>query len=109
MTAAALSRDLAAIVGAANVLAGDTAPYGEDATRDRVGLHGVADAVVRPADAEEVRRVVAWCYRHGVPVIPRGGGTGLAGGAVPVAGGVVIAMERLVAVRSFDPLLWRGE
>ena len=72
-----------------------TAPYGEDHSHDRVGLHGVADAVVRPADAEEVRRVVAWCYEHEVPIVPRGGGSGLAGGAVPVAGGVVVAMERL--------------
>jgi glycolate oxidase subunit GlcD len=106
---AALGRDLAGIVGAAHVLSGDTPPYGEDASHDRVGLHGVADAVVRPADADEVRRVVAWCYEHEVPIVPRGGGSGLAGGAVPVAGGVVVAMERMTAVRSFDAPLWRAE
>ena len=36
-----------------------------------------------PASAEEVAAVVAWCYEHDVPIVPRGGGTGLAGGAVP--------------------------
>jgi glycolate oxidase subunit GlcD len=70
------------------------------------GLRGTADAVCLPATTEEVRRIVAWCYEHDVPITPRGGGTGLAGGAIP-AGGVVLALERLAAVRSFDPLLWR--
>jgi glycolate oxidase subunit GlcD len=70
------------------------------------GLRGTADAVCLPATTEEVRRIVAWCYEHDVPITPRGGGTGLAGGAIPF-GGVVLALERLAAVRSFDPLLWR--
>ena len=48
-----------------------------------------------------------WCYEHDVPLTARGGGTGLAGGAIPVAGGVVIGFERLNRVRQFDPLLWR--
>ena len=50
--------------------------------------------------------MLAWCYAHDVSVVPRGGGTGYAGGAVP-DGGVVLALERLNRVRSFDPLLWR--
>ena len=53
--------------------------------------------------------MVAWCYAHGVAVVPRGGGTGYAGGAVPLDGGVVLSLERLDRVRSFDPLLWRIE
>ena len=39
--------------------------------------------------------------------MPRGGGTGFAGGAVPVSGGVVVDLERMARMRSFDPLLWR--
>ena len=39
--------------------------------------------------------------------MPRGGGTGYAGGAVPLDGGVVLSLERLDRVRSLDPLLWR--
>ena len=42
-----------------------------------------------------------------MPLTARGGGTGLAGGAIPVEGGVVIGFERLNRVRQFDPLLWR--
>src|SRR5262249_59922795 len=67
---------------------------------------GTADAVGRPDAAEAVAGVVAWCYEHDVPVTPRGGGTGVAGGAVP-GGGIVLGLERLARVRSFDPLLWR--
>ena len=73
------------------------------------GLRGRADAVAVPRSAEEVAEVVAWCYERGVPVVPRGGGTGYAGGAVPVDGGVVLLLQGLERVRSFDPLLWRME
>ncbi|HET8607839.1 MAG TPA: FAD-linked oxidase C-terminal domain-containing protein [Gaiellaceae bacterium] len=70
------------------------------------GLRGSADAVCFPETAEEVAQIVAWCYGHDVPITPRGGGTGLAGGAIP-DGGVVLCLERLARVRSFEPLLWR--
>ena len=71
------------------------------------GVRGTADAVVLPSSAEEVAAVVRWCYEHDVAIVPRGGGTGFAGGAIPVQGGVVVALERLNRVRQFDPLLWR--
>jgi glycolate dehydrogenase FAD-linked subunit len=81
-------------------------PYDHDATRSR-GLHGRADLVVRPGSTAEVAAVVALCYERDVPLIPRGGGTGLAGGAVPLGGGVVCSLERLRAVRELEPSLWR--
>src|SRR5438128_10918353 len=102
-----LGRDLAAIVGAEAVLLDPPASYLEDATSSR-GLRGHADAVVLPATTDEVARVLAWCYVHDVSVVPRGGGTGFAGGAVPF-GGVVVALERMRRIRSFEPLLWRIE
>jgi glycolate oxidase subunit GlcD len=71
------------------------------------GVQGTADAVVLPADVEEVAAVMRWCYANDVPLTARGGGTGLAGGAIPVEGGVVIGFERLNRIRQFDPLLWR--
>ena len=70
-------------------------------------MRGVAEAVVRPADAEQVAAVVAWCGENEVPIVPRGGGTGWAGGAVPRGSGVVMALERLNRVRRLDPLQWR--
>jgi len=105
---AAVARELAGLLGSGAVLAGDADPrYLADATEGR-GLRGRADAVALPADAGEVAAVVAWCCAHGVPVVPRGGGTGYAGGAVP-DGGVVLSLERLTGVRSFDAARWRME
>ncbi|HST14241.1 MAG TPA: FAD-linked oxidase C-terminal domain-containing protein [Gaiellaceae bacterium] len=71
------------------------------------GVQGTADAVVLPSTADEVAAAMRWCYENDVALTARGGGTGLAGGAIPVAGGVVIGFERLNRVRQFDPLLWR--
>ena len=71
------------------------------------GVEGTADAVVMPSTVDEVAAVMRWCYENEVPLTARGGGTGLAGGAVPVEGGIVIAFDRLNKVRQFDPLLWR--
>jgi glycolate oxidase subunit GlcD len=99
-------RELGLLVGRDAVLPGDSADYTSDATEAR-GLRGRADAIALPRTADEVTRVVAWCYAHDVAIIPRGGGSGFAGGAVPVDGGVVLSLERLTAVRAFDPLLWR--
>ena len=73
------------------------------------GVVGTADAVVLPSTVDEVVALVRWSYANDVPLIPRGGGTGLAGAAVPFDGGVVVGFERLNRVRSFDPLLWRME
>ena len=103
---ASVERDLRAAVSAE--IAAPSSAYLTDQTEAR-GIAGRADAVALPRSAEEVAGVVAWCYSHGVPIVPRGGGTGYAGGAVPLDGGVVISLERLDRVRSFDPLLWRIE
>src|SRR3954465_12939177 len=103
---ASIQRDLRGAV-AAEIVA-PTAAYLTDETEAR-GLTGHADAAALPRTAEETAEVGAWCYAHGVPIVPRGGGTGYAGGAVPLDGGVVISLERLDRVRSFDPLLWRIE
>ena len=102
-----LAGELARLVGEDAVLTAGMGAYATDSTEGR-GLRGWPDAVVMPADAGAVAQVVAWCYHHGVPMVPRGGGTGFAGGAVPVDGGVVISLERLRRVRAFDPLLWRA-
>lgn len=55
-------------------------------------------AVVRPTTAEQVRDVVRLCLEHGAPVVARGAGTGLSGGANAVEGCVVVSLERMDAV-----------
>jgi glycolate oxidase subunit GlcD len=81
--------------------------YLSDATLHWLG-EGTAEAVVLPSSVEQVAAAMVWCYEHGVPLTPRGGGTGYSGGAVP-DGGVVLALERMRAVRSLVPLSWRAE
>lgn len=102
----AIVRDLRRVLDDASVPGVVDPHYLIDETETR-GLVGRADAVVLPATAEDVRAAVAWCYGNDVAVVPRGGGTGFASGCVLLGGGVVISLERLRAVRSFDPLLWR--
>jgi glycolate oxidase subunit GlcD len=99
-------RELRRLVGEAAVLDPAPAHYLADETEGR-GLRGRADAVVLPGAADEVASLVRWCYAHDVPIVPRGGGTGYAAGAVPLDGGVVLALDRLDRIRSFEPLLWR--
>ncbi|HWX51962.1 MAG TPA: FAD-binding protein, partial [Solirubrobacteraceae bacterium] len=94
-----MGTELRRLVGAEHVLdAPPGSPYNRDAT-GRPGLEGRADAVVLPGSPEEVAAVVRWCYSHDVPLVARGGGTGLTGGAVPMQGGVVCSLERLRRVR----------
>jgi glycolate oxidase len=59
-------------------------------------------AVVLPQSAEQVQAIVRVCAREGIPFVARGHGTGLSGGALPVAGGLVISLARLNRVLSID-------
>ncbi len=61
------------------------------------------DAVLFPLTAEEVRYAVALCNRYQIPLIPRGRGTGTAGGSLPELGGIALSMERMVNIISIDP------
>lgn len=59
-------------------------------------------AVVTPSSAAQVQEIVRLCAREGIPFVPRGHGTGLSGGALPVPGGLVIALSRLNRVLRVD-------
>ncbi len=61
-----------------------------------------ADVVVFPANTAEVAAVVRLCAEHRLPMVPRGGGTGYTGGAVPTRGGVVISLERMNRILEID-------
>ena len=77
---------------------------------DACGAYGVdalrrghpADAVVIPADTAQVANVARICSDTRTPLVPRGGGTGYTGGAVPVRGGVVLSLERLNRILAID-------
>jgi glycolate oxidase subunit GlcD len=102
-----MRKELSRLIGSEHVqdvAAGS--PYNTDCSNRR-GVQGRADAVALPGDAGEVAAVLGWCYEHDVAIVPRGGGTGLTGGAVPTHGGVVLSLERLRGVRELEPGLWR--
>jgi FAD/FMN-containing dehydrogenase len=97
-----LLADLAAAVGAANVLTGDdAAPYLVDWRRR---YRGRASAVARPAATDEVAAVVRACAAARAPMVPQGGNTGLVGGGTPDDSGdaVVISLQRMNRVRAID-------
>jgi glycolate oxidase len=73
--------------------------FGRDETTD---LFRAPDLVVRPRSAQEVAKVLARAERDRIPVTPRGGGTGKAGGCVPVAGGIVLALDRMNRILEID-------
>lgn len=60
------------------------------------------DLIVLPETTGEVAAIVKTCRKYGVPVIPRGSGTGLTGGAVPITGGVVVATAKMNRILEVD-------
>ncbi|MBL7876893.1 MAG: FAD-binding protein, partial [Cyclobacteriaceae bacterium] len=75
--------------------------YGHDKTEDYQFL---PDVVLKPGTPQEVSEILKVCNKHKIPVTPRGAGTGLSGGALPVQRGVVISMERFNKILSIDEL-----
>src|ERR1700754_3642004 len=66
------------------------------------GFRVVPALVVLPASTEEVAAVVRVCARERIPFVARGAGTGLSGGALPVADGIVIGLARMREILSVD-------
>ncbi len=65
---------------------------------------GYVVAAVLPETAQEVGAIVRIARRHGTPIVPRGAGTGLAGGAVPAVPGLLVILTRLNAIHEVDEL-----
>ena len=103
----ALVDDLRSAIGASRIRCGpsELALYRKDSSN----MAGSASVVCLPETTAEVQACVRVAHRHGVPFVPRGSGTGLAGGAVPLDGAVVIAttkMNRVTHVDAVNRLAW---
>src|SRR5919108_1664323 len=95
-----LVRQLRSIVGETYVLIEkeDAIVYEQDGSIFQV----MPEIVVLPANVEQVSAVVKMAKQASVPVVPRGSGTGLAGGAVPAEGGIVLSLARLNRILKID-------
>jgi glycolate oxidase len=94
---------LAAIVGPGNVItdADLLEPYSHDEFAEK-DVRRFPACVVRPGCTEEVSEILKLADSHKIPVTPRGGGTGLCGGCVPVSGGIVLSLERMKRIIDID-------
>jgi glycolate oxidase len=72
--------------------------YGFDAS----GLEAAPSAVVWPQDVDDVVKVLNFASAHNVPVIPRGAGSGMTGGAVPSKGAIILSLERMNRILEID-------
>jgi glycolate oxidase len=77
----------------------DKALYAQDHTED---LTYMPEVVVKPKTAAEVSAILKLCNEYNIPVTPRGAGTGLSGAALPIYGGVVLAIERFNQIIAID-------
>lgn len=66
--------------------------------------HHMPEAVVYPETTEQVAAIMKLATRLRIPVTPRSGGTGLAGGAIPVCGGIVLVFDRMNKILELDPV-----
>src|SRR6476661_620846 len=91
------------IVGAENVIVDqeELERYAHDETED---LHYYPEVVVKPHQAIDISALLKLCSEAHIPVTPRGGGTGLSGGALPVEGGLLISMERFKNILQIDEM-----
>ncbi len=92
-----------AIVGSDHLLtdASDLDTYGQDWSR----LYPPAPSfIVKPANTEQVAKIVALAYKNKMAIVPSGGRTGLSGGAVATNGEMVLSLDRLNQISSFNPI-----
>jgi glycolate oxidase len=78
----------------------DTRPYECDGL---TAYRQLPMVVALPETEEQVQRILKTCHALGVPVVPRGAGTGLSGGALPLGDGVLLSMAKFMRVLRLDP------
>ena len=97
-----IAAQLQAIVGAKRFFAGDAVK--DDCSHDEMTIYGkyYPEVVCEAESTEEVSAILRVCYENDIPVTPRGAGTGLVGGCVPLCGGVVLCTTRMNKILSYD-------
>lgn len=89
-------------------ISGSRAVFADGETRDiysrdeTMGLFHRPEVVVKPTSSKEIMKIMQLANRENIPVVPRGRGTGLSGGAVPLHGGIVLSCERMERIMEID-------
>ena len=99
-----IAAELRAIVGARYIIYGDEEklePYSHDEVPGKEYAH-MPEVVVRPRTAEEIAAIMKLANREMIPVTPRGAGSGLSGGAVPIYGAIVLSVDRMNSILELD-------
>lgn len=73
--------------------------YSHDYTED---FSFPPEVIVKPENTKEVSQIIKLANKYNIPVVPRGGGTGLSGGALPIFGGICLSMERFKSIIEID-------
>ena len=94
--------ELRGVLGGSQLLTGSAvhADYTHDEAMTAAPVAPLA--VVFPGSTDDVAKVLRLAHHHRVPVVARGSGTGLSGGCLPVADGIVLAFDRMRAIREID-------
>ena len=97
-----LAEQMKAIVGADRFFMGEA--INADYSHDEMPIYGknMPEAVCEVESTEEVAALMKLCNENKIPVTPRGAGTGLVGGAVPLLGGLIICTKRMNKILSYD-------
>lgn len=77
----------------------DRSDYASDYTEDLVYL---PELVVKPNTVNQISEILKFCTEHRIPVTPRGAGTGLSGGSLPISGGISLSMENFDKILAID-------
>lgn len=93
-------KELEAILGPANLFTAQETliEYSHDATT----REALPWAIAKPLTTHQVSDILALANREGIPVVPRGAGTGMSGGSVPIQGGIVLSLERMNKIIEID-------
>lgn len=94
-------RSFISLIGENNVLMDDKSKntYGKDETED---LCFEPEVVLKPKNKDEISKIMSFCYEKNIAITPRGAGTGLSGGALPIYGGVCLSTELLDKIIYID-------
>ena len=105
-----MSLDRAALIAALHALLPEDAVLEQEEARRPYECDGLSAyrqlpyVVALPHSVDEARAVLKLCHEHRIPVVARGAGTGLSGGALPHAEGVLLSLARLNRILKIDPV-----